>query len=90
MCSGLDEMLVAFLYLSFLVTEGAYPATHWVVNSEGKIQAQASSVTNKYSYDSPRKPTNSLSYIRSYAQLRAYLVLLYFECNGVYNFYCMR
>lgn len=37
-------MLVAFLYWAFLVTEGAYPATHWVVNSEGKIQAQVGSV----------------------------------------------
>ena len=65
-------MLVVFLYLSFLVTEGAYPATHWVVNSEGKIQAQASSVTNKYSYHSPRKPTISQSYTHSYAQLRTW------------------
>lgn len=39
-----ESMLVSLLYLSFLVIEGAYPATHWVVNGEGKIQAQASSV----------------------------------------------
>ena len=45
-----ESMLVSLLYLSFLVIEGAYPATHWVVNGEGKIQAQASSVDEQALY----------------------------------------
>ena len=43
-------MLVALLYWAILVTEGAYPATHWVVNNEGKIQAQVSSVNEESLY----------------------------------------
>lgn len=76
-------MLVAFLYLSFLVTEGAYPATHWAVNSEGKIQAQASSVNKQVClYFTMKSDDFTVIYKRSFYK---YVVFLYFECNGVYN-----
>ena len=68
-------MLVSLLYLSFLVIEGAYPATHWVVNGEGKIQAQASSV--------------DVSKCFSAFYITVANCVLYCECNLLYVLRCV-